>query len=172
MPGEANLIAHNHGSAITVTYNAAGENFDTRANLLHHNHGVGEANIDIGPLGKTANDSDDADTGTNGVQNWPVILSASQARNQLTITYRVDTLISNASYPLRIDFYANVQGGSGVWLTQDSYPASSAQQLRTVTLLVPIGAKAIPFVATATDANGRSSEFSPVYDVIFEHDFE
>ncbi len=170
--GEPNLIAFNRGSAIAVSFNAAGENFDTRANLLHHNRGVGGADIDIGALGKSANDADDADAGANGVQNWPVIVSASQAGDQLTVTYRVDTAPSNASYPLRIDFYANVQGGSGLWLSQDSYPASAAQQLRTITLLVPAGAKAIPFVATATDASGRSSEFSPAFDVIFEHDFD
>lgn len=172
LAGEANLIAYNRGSAIISTYNTSAENFDTRANMLHHNHGVGDANIDIGALGKTANDSGDADVGANGVQNWPEILSASQAGNQLTVTYRVDTAIENASYPLRIDFYADVQGGSGLWLSQDSYPASSAQQERTITLMVPIGAKAIPFVATATDTGGRSSEFSPALDVIFEHDFD
>ncbi len=170
--GEANLIAYNRGSAIISTYNTAAENFDTRANILHHNHGVGDANIDIGALGKSANDSGDADLGANGLQNWPEILSSSQAGNQLTVTYRVDTATENASYPLRVDFYADVQGGSGLWLSQDSYPASSAQQQRTITLMIPIGAKAIPFVATATDADGRSSEFSPAFDVIFEHDFD
>lgn len=170
--GEANLIAFNRGSALSVYFDGTGENFDTRANQLHHNHGVGDANIDIGARGKTPNDSGDADVGANGVQNWPEILSASQAGNQLTVTYRIDTAIANASYPLRVDFYANVQGGSGLWLTGDSYPASSAQQPRTITLLVPAGAKAIPFVATATDAGGRSSEFSPAYDVLFEHDFD
>lgn len=170
--GEANLIAFNRGSALSVYFDGVGENFDTRGNLLHHNHGVGNANIDVGVRGKTPNDSGDADVGANGVQNWPEILSASQAGNQLTVTYRIDSATANASYPLRVDFYANVQGGSGLWLSQDSYPASSAQQERTITLMIPIGAKAIPFVATATDANGRSSEFSPAWDVIFEHDFD
>ena len=170
--GEANLIAYNRGSAISVYANTVGENFDTRANILHHNHGVGYANIDIGTPGKTANDSGDPDVGSNRVQNWPEILSASQSGNELTVTYRVDTTIANASYPLRIDFYANAQGGSGLWLSQDSYPESSAQQPRTITLMLPIGAKAIPFVAIATDAGGHSSEFSPAFDVIFEHDFE
>lgn len=170
--GEANVIAYNRGSAISVYGNSVGENFDTRANILHHNHGVGFANIDIGTPGKTANDNGDPDLGANGVQNWPEILSASQSGNELTVTYRVDTAIANASYPLRIDFYANVQGGSGLWLSQDSYPESSAQQPQTITLMLPIGAKAIPFVAIVTDAGGHSSEFSPAFDVIFEHDFE
>jgi hypothetical protein len=106
------------------------------------------------------------------VQNWPEILSASQVGDQLTVTYRVDTAVANASWPLRIDFRAGVRGGAGVLLAQDSYADSDAQQPRTVTLGVPPGIRAIPFVASATDADGHSSELSPAFDVLFEDDFE
>lgn len=170
--GEANLIAYNRGAGIVAANNSAGEAFDSRANAIHHNRGVGHANIDIGAPGPTSNDLDDADTGANGQQNWPEIVAAGQIGNQLTVTYRVDTAVANASYPLRIDFHANERGGGGEWLTQDSYPQASAQQQRTVVLLVPAGVRAIPFVATATDASGHTSEFSPPFDVIFEDDFD
>jgi len=170
--GEANLIAYNRGAGITAAGNSAGEAFDSRANAIHHNRGVGHANIDIGMPGPTPNDVDDADTGANGQQNWPEILAASQVGNQLTVTYRVDTAVANASYPLRVDFHANKRGGGGEWLTQDSYPQASAQQPRTIVLLVPAGVRAIPFVATATDAAGHTSEFSSAFDVIFEDDFD
>ena len=109
---------------------------------------------------------------SNGVQNAPEIIAASQSGNQLTVTYRVDSDVANATYPLRVDFHADVAGGAGAWLTQDSYPEASAQQQRTVTLLVPAGMRAIPFVATATDAGGRTSELSTAFDVIFEDGFE
>lgn len=171
-PGEENLIAFNNGAGIHASSNSIGESFDSRANSIHHNRGVGGANIDIGALGPTPNDANDADTGANGVQNWPEILSASQSGNQLTVTYRVDTASTNATYPLRIDFHADAGGGGGAWLTQDSYPLASAQQSRTITLLVPAGVRAIPFVATASDASGHTSELSPAFDVIFEDDFE
>lgn len=170
--GEANLIAFNHGAGIVAAGNAVGEAFDNRGNAIHHNRGVGRADIDIGAPGPTPNDADDADSGANGVQNWPEFVAASQAGNELTVTYRVDATTEHAGYPLRIDFHANRRGGSGAWLTQDSYPASSAQQLRTITLLVPEGLRAIPFVATATDANGHGSEISPAFDVLFEDDFD
>lgn len=170
--GEENLIAFNNGAGIIASSNSVGESFDSRANSIHHNRGIGGANIDIGAPGPTPNDADDADTGANGVQNWPEILSASQVGNQLTVTYRVDTTSANATYPLRVDFHADARGGGGEWLTQDSYPLASAQQSRTVTLPVPAGVRAIPFVATATDAMGHASEFSPAFDVIFEDDFE
>jgi hypothetical protein len=170
--GEANLIAFNTGAGIIAGTNVSTAAFDSRANLVHHNRGAGRANIDIGPPGPTPNDSGDADTGSNGVQNAPEIIAASQSGNQLTVTYRVDSDVANATYPLRVDFHADVAGGAGAWLTQDSYPEASAQQQRTVTLLVPAGMRAIPFVATATDAGGRTSELSTAFDVIFEDGFE
>lgn len=170
--GEANLIAFNTAAGIIAATNVAGAAFDSRANLVHHNRGAGRANIDIGAAGPTPNDPGDADTGSNGVQNAPEIFAASQSGNQLTVTYRVDSDIANSAYPLRIDFHADVAGGAGAWLTQDSYPAASAQQERTITLLVPAGVSAIPFVATATDAGGHTSELSPAFDVIFEDGFE
>jgi hypothetical protein len=170
--GEANLIAFNAGAGIRSVFDRAGENFDSRANLVHHNHGVGRANIDIGAVGRTPNDAGDADTGANLGQNWPQIISASQAGSALTVTYLVDTASANANYPLRIDFYADAQGGGKRWLAQDFYPAVSAQAQRMVMLTLADSAPAIPFVATATDADGHTSEVSPAFDVLFEDDFE
>jgi hypothetical protein len=169
--GEANLVAYNTGFGI----GAAGFStayFDNRGNAVHHNRGVGRINIDIGGIGPTANDLDDADSGANNLQNWPEILSASQSGNELTVTYRVDAAPTNAAYPLRIDFYADTGGGSGELLGQDIYDAAHAQMPRSVALTLPPGIRAIPFVATATDANGYGSELSPAFDVIFEDDFD
>lgn len=171
-PGEANLIAYNNGVGIIAASNSIGEGFDSRGNAIHGNHAVGRTNIDIGANGPTANDPDDADGGANNGQNWPEVLSASQAGDQLSVSYRVDSSTVNSAYPLRIDFYADVQGGSGRWLAEDSYPSASAQQVRSVTLTLPAGVRAIPFVVTATDADGHTSEFSPAFDVIFETDFD
>lgn len=171
-PGEANLIAFNDGAGIFTSGNSPGASFDDQGNRIHHNRGVGGVNVDIGAPGHTANDVDDADTGSNNQQNYPEIISASQAGNQLTVTYRIDTAVANATYPLRVDFYADVQGGSGELLAQDTYAAADAQQQRTVVLTLPAGVDAIPFVAVATDADGHSSELSPALDVVFEDDFE
>ena len=171
-PGEANRIVWNFGAGIAAANNHANEMFDQRGNVIHHNRGVGRANVDIGAAGPTPNDIGDADGGANRTQNWPEIVAASLAGNQLTLTYRVDTDVAHASWPLRIDFHANVRGGSGAWLGADTCPAASAGQLRTLTLLLPAGVRALPVVATATDAAGRSSEFSPAFDVLFEDDFD
>lgn len=171
-PGEANVIAYNLGAGILSRDARGGESFDNRGNRIHHNRGVGRANVDIAPAGPNANDVGDTDTGANNRQNTPVIEAASVAGNQLTVTYRVDSATTASAYPLRVDFYANVQGGSGALLGQDGYPAASAQQSRTVTLTLPPNTRALPFIACATDAAGYSSEFTAAYDVIFEDDFE
>ena len=146
--------------------------FDNRGNAIHHNYGEVRRDIDIGSTGRTPNDADDADTGTNNVQNWPQIVSASLSGNELAVTYLVDSTTANSTYPLRVDFYADRRGGSGDWLGQDIYTADLAQTQRTVILTLPPGAKGIPFVATATSATGYGSELSPAWDVIFEDDFE
>lgn len=171
-PGDANLIAHNHGAGIFSREARSSESFDNRGNRIHHNGGVGRANVDIAPAGPNPNDAGDADTGANNRQNTPEILAASVAGNTLTVTYRIDTATGAAAYPLRVDFYENIQGGSGALLGQDAYPAASAQAPRTIALTVPAHVRALPLVAAATDANGYSSEFSAAYDVIFEDDFD
>lgn len=170
-PGEANRIAFNHGPGILSREGRDSESFDNRGNAIHHNRGTG-ADVDIAPRGHSPNDPGDADDGANRRQNWPDIEAASLAGDTLTITYRVDSTAAASAYPLRIDFHENVQGGSGVLLGQDSYPAAAAQQSRTITLTIPAGVRAIPLVAAATDAQGFSSELSPAFDLIFEDDFE
>lgn len=171
-PGEANHIAWNRGAGVAASADHAGEVFDLRGNFIHHNRGVGSANVDIGAPGPTPNDPGDGDGGANGGQNWPEIVSVVRNGDELTIGYRIDTGIANAAWPLRVDFHANRRGGSGAWLGADSYPASSAGQLRTFTVVVPPGVRAPPLLAIATDASGRSSELSPAFGVLFEDDFD
>lgn len=170
--GEANLIAHNYGAGIFSRTGHVSESFDNRGNAVHRNRGIGRANVDIAPAGPTPDDPGDADAGANDRQNRPQILAASLAGNTLTLTYRVDSTTTASAYPLRIDFHADAQGGSGALIGQDSYAAADAQQPRTIALAVPGGVRALPFVAAATDARGYSSELSPAYDVIFEDDFD
>jgi hypothetical protein len=157
---------------VSTAFDRIGESFDSRANAIHHNRGKGSANIDIGVLGPTPNDVGDPDAGANNGQNSPEIISASVSGGQLHVTYRVDSTTANSVYPLRIDFYANVQGGSGDYIGQDTYAAGDAQLNKSVSLTLPAGVQGIPFVATATSASGYTSEFAPAWDVIFEDDLE
>jgi hypothetical protein len=170
-PGEGNLIAFNHGSGITSYGNSIGEAFDSRGNAIYGNDFGGATNIDLGAFGITPNDPGDADLGVNQQQNKPELLQVSEVGDQATVSYRVDTLPVHASYPLRIDFYVGVQGGSGIWLAQDSYPSSAAGQARQFTFTLSAGMRAFPLTATASSAN-HVSELAPIYDLLFRDEFE
>ncbi len=170
-PGEGNLIAFNRGPGIIPVQDQASNSFDSEANAIHNN---ANTNIDIGPAGPTPNDAGDADAGSNNVQNFPVIQSASVSDGNLNVTYLVDSATANSAYPLRIDFYVDIDGGSGEYLVSDPYPSASAQLARSVSLPLPADAQSPSgIVATATDANGYTSEFSAelVFDRIFADGF-
>ena len=171
-PGEANVIAFNEGAGIRARSGTAAESFDQRGNRVHHNRARDRANVDLAPPGATPNDPGDIDDGANAGQNWPMIEAASLDGDRLTVTYRIDSAPEASEYPLRVDFYENVAGGTGALLGQDTYAADMAQTSRTIAFDVPPDVRAFPIVALATDARGYSSELSPAFDVIFEHDFD
>jgi len=161
--GEGNTIAFNGAGGLRVQNTSV--NNAIRGNAIFNNVGVG---LDlVGTGGMTANDPGDPDTGPNRLQNFPVISSAVLSGSDLTITYVVDSATANSAYPLSIDVYrtdaAGQEGAS--YFAKDTYQAAVAQTSRTVTLsrLSEYPWFSYPYyriVATATDANGNTSEFS------------
>jgi hypothetical protein len=64
----------------------------------------GNLGIDLLDDGITANDAGDGDSGPNNLQNKPEIISiANPMHDSLHVTYRVDTNLGNASFPLSVD---------------------------------------------------------------------
>ena len=181
--GEGNVIAYNNGPGILSPDARVEESFDNQGNAIHNNS---IADIAFSFAGRIANDAGDTDAGSNNQQNHPVIQSASVSgipgSLTLNVTYLVDSIPDTScaqagcsKYPLRIDFYVDIDEGSGAYLVADSYPANSAQVARTISLPLPISVQVLNgFVASATDANGYSSEFSHswVFDRIFANAFE
>jgi hypothetical protein len=112
-------------------------------------------------IGRTPNDPGDPDTGTNNLQNFPEISAFAVNGGQVELGYRVDTATSASVYPLRVDFYKALGDEGEVLIGSDSYPTASAQITRNTTLTPssPMTADDV-IVAIATDAEGRSSEFS------------
>ncbi len=120
--------------------------------------------IDLSPYGVTANDAGDADTGANGLQNYPVLTSAS-GRYITTIS---GTLNSTGSRQFIVDFYSNSPGATNTtgfgdgqtWLgyvTLSTDGGGNASFSATFTNAAPID----QFItATATDPNNNTSEFS------------
>ena len=169
---EANVIAHSTGKGIVGRdEDMAGTTI--RGNRLFDNGGLG---IDLGDDGQTPNDVGDADDGPNRLQNFPEIQGASYdaAANAVTVTYQVPS-DPNASgsgasaYDLTIDFYRadadDEEGesylGTDTYTTSDYNTSTSGPDPKTITFTPAAPASDTAFVvATATDANGNTSEFS------------
>ncbi|MBC8116986.1 MAG: hypothetical protein H7062_21530, partial [Candidatus Saccharimonas sp.] len=105
------------------------------------------------------NDVNDPDDGPNRLQNFPAFASVVLNGPNLDITYSVPSLPANSVYPLRIEFYiadASNQEGQ-TFLGSDSYAAPGAKLATISAGSAVVGTR---IVATATDANGNTSEFS------------
>ena len=171
-PGAGNTIAYTQG--VTGTAGSGDgvfvESVDSSiapptgnailGNSIFSNAGLG---IDLTPDGVTSNDTGDADTGANNLQNFPVLSSAVRVTGGTTVN---GTLNSKANQSFRIEFFTSPAADpsgfgegkvflGGVVVTTDS----SGNASFTVTLAgVPAGSQVI--TATATDSGNNTSEFS------------
>jgi hypothetical protein len=172
-PGAANRIAFNTGRGIIASGNGNtgdGGTFQIGDNEIFGNTGIPFDNTDR----PRANDPGDADAGTNRVQNFPELLSATRpAPGEIQVSFRVDTAVAHATYPLRVDFYRSDSVGGPLGIVGSAtIAAADAQTTRSITLTPT---QAVGFLtATATDAAGNSSEFADVVDIdrIFRNGFE
>ncbi|MGC3985226.1 MAG: DUF4347 domain-containing protein [Pseudorhodoferax sp.] len=106
--GEGNLIA---GSAVAgvAIFTGAGAGNAILGNSIHSNGGLG---IDLDTSGVTANDTGDADTGPNNLQNFPVLtLARTDGSGSFQITGSIN---STANTYIRIELFASTANdGSG-----------------------------------------------------------
>jgi CSLREA domain-containing protein len=172
------------GEANTITNVATGVNVidgtghTVRGNSIFGNTGLG---INLGNFAQvTDNDAGDGDDGQNRLQNFPEIQSAEIiGEGDIEVTYAVPSDPnaggSGASaYPLDVDFYkadADDQEGKA-YLGTDTYSESSPNDYgdcgsppctESPTFSVPSGvtlSESDDVVATATDFDGNTSEFS------------
>ncbi|MBS0658006.1 MAG: right-handed parallel beta-helix repeat-containing protein [Verrucomicrobia bacterium] len=148
-----NLVAHSNPGAGVVILPAGTGNTLSR-NSIHSNAGLG---IDLGGDGVTANDADDADTGANLRQNFPVL---TRAGYDLRGTYQ-----GAANVTLKLQFFLGPAGsnqgrtflGETTITTSGTGAASFTYVPGGVTL--PLALNQV-VTATATDAAGNTSEFS------------
>lgn len=157
LPGEANHIANSGAAGVLVGVCA-----ETRMlrNTFARNRGLPiDLSVSSNPDGATANDSNDADSGGNRLQNTPVIVGVGTIdTNTVEVDVLVDSAAANASYPIRVDFYRGDNFQAAEWLQTLSIPLAQAQLPQTVVL--PLSAFDDQLlVMTATDANGNTSEF-------------
>ena len=167
--GEANAILHNRNGGIRIAFGAGNS---IRGNRILDNHGLligGQSSIGInlvGDFGPDANDSCDADTGPNALQNFPIITSAVPEGGGTRV---IGTLESIASSSFTLDFYSSpvcrarrrsqAQADQFLGSTDVSTNASCTASFN-VLLPTPTTAGQ-PVTATATADDGSTSELTP-----------
>jgi hypothetical protein len=153
--GAGNLISGNGAAGIQVFGSTAIRNA-IHQNSIFQNAALG---IDLNGDGVTANDVGDPDAGPNQLQNFPVMTLAALSGGTLTINYSVPSVAPNSTFPLAVEFFladADNQEGQR-YLGGESYPAPGPDSASFAVSGVSLGQW---IVATATDADGNTSEFS------------
>jgi len=174
-----NIIAFNgtdpnsggsQGTGVTIGTSGTFVNNAVLGNSIFSNASLG---IDLsiafdGPFGVTLNDVGDADTGPNNLENYPTIATVTTGGYGSTVTL-TGALDSTPNTTFRLEFFSNVAGdGSGfgegkTFLgTTDVTTDASGAAAYNVTFSLVSAAEAV-FTATATDAGGNTSEFSPAF---------
>lgn len=151
--GEGNLFVAHEATSVTLVSGRAG----VLGNTFIGNTGF-QMIQDSDPRSSNGrlNDPGDADTGP--LQNWPQISAFSVAGGMLSLSYKVDSLPANSSYPLTVEFYRGVTNNPGVLLGRDTYIAAEANQAKTITLPLPPGVNLTAedmILATANMANDQ-----------------
>ena len=163
--GAGNRIAFNMFDGVDVEDDSTGNAI--QRNSLFSN---GELGIDLADDGVTLNDAGDGDTGPNRLQNFPEFFgTATLLGDSISLRYRVDSVDgANANYPLQIEFFiADSDNQEGqTFLDSDMYAAGEAQMEKMVTIAAPPSLTNTFIVATATDEDGNTSEFSLPIEII------
>lgn len=158
-PWETNRIAFNAGPGVDLQALKAGARPVVLAgNLLHDNSARGSIAL---AARRTASDPGDADSGPNGLQNWPLILGAYN-RDGLT-RVAVDLSSFKRDVVVRLDVFRAAGGGGDVWLAATNVVTGQAPKDRWL-LSVPLVLVGSQLTLLATTLEG-TSEFSPIAPV-------
>ena len=162
-PAGSNTIAYNGGDGIDIVDPTA-SGVEVAINSIYANAGLG---ISFRPgTGPTPNDPGDTDTGPNGLQNHPVLTSASISAGKATIK---GTMNSAPSTSYTLELFANDSCDPsgfgegkyylGTWdVATDS--SGNGSFVATLPTMVPAGASVFTALATRDSLPFSSSEFS------------
>jgi parallel beta-helix repeat protein len=162
-PYYGNIIQYNGGAGVAVT---SGERNEITGNEIYDNGGLG---IDLGWSGGTANDIGDPDPGANQLQNFPFLAAATNIYGSLRVTGSLDTS-PNAGF--RLEFFASPafdpEGLAEGQLLLGTYAANTDANGAASFALTLSNAPPADYLitATATDARGNTSEFSPGIPIV------
>ncbi len=159
--GRINVIAFNGDQGVVAEPEAGHRNHVLGPNSIHSNTGLG---IDLAEDGVTPNDDQDADDGTNRLQNFPTLISYTQvgATNILS-----GTINATPFAQLAIDVYANRAcdpSGFGEGETYLSSTTVTTDANGDASFTMPLNPPGFFSVLTATARSpltpGNTSEFS------------
>jgi len=160
--GAGNRIAFNNEQGVLIY---EGDGNAILSNSIHANTSLG---IGLGDDGVTANDSFDADSGPNRLQNFPVITSAKSKNKEMDVQ---GTLLSAPNTNFRLEFFSSNTCDPSGYGEGETYLGYT--QVRTnivgratfkITLQMPL-TKGRFITATATDPANNTSEFSQCMQV-------
>lgn len=161
--GEGNEIAGHRLTGISIANTYSGVRIS--GNSIHDNAGLGIDLVTAGFLtGITLNDPMDADTGGNGLQNYPVLSAATSTGASTTVT---GTLNSLPNQSFTIEFFANPacdasSHGEGKSFLGSTTVSTNSAGNAGFSAALPMGVpEGSVIAALATqNATGSTSEFS------------
>ncbi|HEX6044662.1 MAG TPA: Calx-beta domain-containing protein [Pyrinomonadaceae bacterium] len=165
---ERNVIAFN-GLRGIANNGALGTGNSYRGNSIHSNGTSGSVftpglGIELGPLGPTPNDTGDADTGANNLQNFPIITSVTAGAGSTNVKGNFNSIAASS---FNLDFYRNTAcdpsgNGEGEQLIGSTLVTTDAGGNATFDVTFPVTVLSSNLLtATATDQSSNTSEFSP-----------
>jgi CSLREA domain-containing protein len=182
--GPGNIIAYNGFSGVLI---GGEEDSVLLGNAVRGNRIVanGDQSINLGPNGDTV-DPGGFETGPNNLQNFPEFDEEftyyDPEDDEFGYAFSVSTTTSNAAYPLLVDFYLSTSNSDHAlhYLTTIEYTSEDATFPVAGILTPPDGLdlEGMYLIATATDSEGNTSQFSvPVQlsqrpDPIFKDRFQ
>ena len=163
-----NVIAYNNSNAVDLFENDGENKIENsiRGNIISDNdYGIslGEGGDEIDPGG--------GEEGPNNLQNFPEFdedeTEYDADDNEMVVNFRVQTNTGNANYPLEIDFYlADGEDRQGkTYLGTVDYSDANSWVFETFNPPADVDISSGDLmVATATDGDGNTSEFSNPVD--------
>ena len=155
-----NTIAFNQNAGVALFVNLSQPS--TRNSILYNSiFGNGGLGIDLGKDGATLNDIGDGDSGSNGLQNYPVLSSAQFNGTSVTVQ---GSLSSKPSSTYTLQFFQTPacdpsEYGEGQTFLGETMVTTDAAGMAPFSVTFT-GTSGGVVTATATDSLGNTSEFS------------
>ena len=156
--GAGNIIARNGSVGVTIVGNTSGTTI--QGNAIYGNNGLA---IDLGGDGATTNDGALTNGQPNQLMDTPVLANANLVGNDLTLSGYVGSAAGQATFAnSRVEFFKTTASSSvflGALTTDSSGNFSGTLDVTGLGLL-----QSDAIIATATEPNGNTSEFSVSFE--------